>query len=139
MTTVQVVESVAASANEVWNHLSDFGGIKVGGPIEAFEIEGEGVGAVRTITMAGGQVIERLDVHDVDSFTFAYSIINEDNPLPVSNYSATVKITADGDNACMVDWSGNFEPKGADEETASKVVRGIYTGGIQGARKALAS
>jgi hypothetical protein len=138
MTTVQVVETVAASAGDVWNILSDFGGIKVGGAIEAFKIEGEGVGAVRTITTGGGQVIERLDVHDADSFTFAYSIINDDNPLPVSSYSATVKITPNGDNACSVDWSGTFEPKGADEETASKVVRGIYTGGIRGAQKALA-
>ncbi|MEM7018476.1 MAG: SRPBCC family protein [Pseudomonadota bacterium] len=137
MTTVQVVESVAASAKAVWDILSDFGGIKVGGPIEAFEIEGEGVGAVRTITMNGGKVIERLDVHDADALTFAYSITNEDNPLPVSNYSATVKITANGDNACTVDWSGTFEPKGADEETASKVVQGIYKGGIRGAQKTL--
>ena len=137
MTTVQVTESIAASANDVWNILSDFGGIKVGGPIEAFDIEGEGVGAVRTITTGGGQVIERLDVHDAEGLTFAYCIVNEDNPLPVSGYVATVKITADGDNACTVDWTGTFEPKGADEETASKVVRGIYTGAIQGARKAL--
>jgi len=139
MTTVQVVEAVAASADDVWNILSDFGGIKVGGPIEAFEIEGDGVGAVRTITMGGGQVIERLDVHDADARTFTYCITNDDNPLPVANYSATVKITADGDDACSVDWSGTFDPKGADEETASNVVRGIYTGGIQGARKALSA
>ena len=64
VTTVQVVENIAASAADVWQILADFGGVRVGGPITAFEIEGEGVGAVRTITMSGGQVIERLDVHD---------------------------------------------------------------------------
>ena len=137
MTTVQVVEEVAANANDVWQILSDFGGIKVGGAIEAFTIEGEGVGAVRTITMGGGQVIERLDVHDAALHTFAYSILNEDNPLPVSNYAAQVKITPAGDNACTVDWRGTFDAKGADEETASTVVRGIYTGAIKGACKAL--
>lgn len=137
MTTVQVVEDIEANAIDVWNILSDFGGIKVGGPIEAFEIEGEGVGAVRTITMGGGQVIERLDQFDEDTLTFAYCIVNEDNPLPVSNYSSIVKITADSDKSCTVDWTGTFEPKGVDEEAASKVVRGIYTGGIMGARKAL--
>ncbi len=100
-------------------------------------MEGEGVGAVRTITMGGGQVIERLDIHDATTHTFAYSILNEDNPLPVSNYSAKVQITPDGIDACSVDWTGTFDAKGADEETACQVVRGIYTGGIQGARKAL--
>ncbi len=135
MTTVQVVEQVAASADDVWNILSDFGGIKVGGPIESFEIEGEGVGAVRTIGMGGGQVIERLDIFDPDTRTFAYCILNEDCPLPVSGYSAKVVISED-EQGCTVDWTGEFEAKG-DEEAASKIVRGIYTGGIAGARKAL--
>jgi polyketide cyclase/dehydrase/lipid transport protein len=137
MTTVQVVEDVAASADAVWQILSDFGGIKVGGAIEAFKIEGEGVGAVRTITMGGGQVIERLDVHDGAAHTFAYSILNDDNPLPVKNYAAKVVITPTGDNTCTVDWRGTFDVKGTDEESACNVVRGIYTGGIKGARKAL--
>jgi hypothetical protein len=136
MTTVQVNEKVAASADAVWKRLGDFGGIKVGGPIEAFEIEGEGVGAVRTITMGGGKVIERLDVHDEASRTFAYSIVNDDNPLPVNGYSAKVVITEDDANNCTVDWTGNFNAEG-DEEAAIAVVRGIYTGGIAGARKAL--
>ena len=137
MTTVQVVEQVAASANGVWGILGDFGGVKVGGPVEAVEVEGEGVGAIRTITMNGAKIVERLEAHDEASLAFTYAIINEDHPLPVSNYSATVKITADGENACSVDWTRTFEPRGADEETASNLVRGIYAGGIEGARRAL--
>ncbi len=43
------------------------------------------------------------------------------------SYSATIKITDDGDGSCTVEWTGTFEPKGA----------GIYTGGIEGARKSL--
>jgi hypothetical protein len=68
---------------------------------------------------------------------FAYSIINDDCPLPVSGYSATVTITASGKGSCHVDWTGTFEPKGASEADASKVVEGIYRGGIAGARKAV--
>ncbi len=136
MTTVQVTEKLPAGAADVWNILSDFGGIRVGGPIEAFEIEGEGVGAVRTITMGGGRIVERLDVHDADALTFTYSITNDDPPIPVRNYSATVTITPDGDGACTVVWTGTFDPVG-DEEAATALVRGIYTGAIQGARSAL--
>ncbi len=137
MTTVQVIEKLNANAGDVFDILGDFGRIKVGGAITAFEIEGSGAGAVRTITTGGGQVIERLDEHDREALVFSYSILNDDNPLPVSNYSARVQITANGDNACTVDWSGTFEPKDADEESASKVVRGIYTRGIAGTREAL--
>ena len=136
MTTVNVVEQIAASADDVWAILSDFGGIKVGGPIQSFEIEGEGVGAVRTIGMSGGQVVERLDIFDPASRTFAYSILNEDCPLPVSAYSAKVVVSED-DQGCTVEWRGEFDVKGGDEEAACKVVRGIYAGGIAGARKSL--
>jgi len=138
MAKVEVIESVAASAKRVWDILGDFGGIRVGGPITDFSIEGSGVGAVRTITMGGARIVERLDVYDESTYTFAYSIINDDGPLPVSNYGSRVQITPNGDTACTVNWTGIFDPKGADEATASNVVRGIYTNGIARARAATA-
>jgi hypothetical protein len=90
---------------------------------------------IRTIGMGGGTVVERLDRHDANAMVFAYSIINDDCPLPVSGYSATVQITSKGADRCNVEWTGTFEPKGASEADASKVVSGIYTGGIARARK----
>lgn len=137
MTTVTVTEDIEGAAADVWTALSDFGGIKVGGPITSFEARGEGVGMVRTIGMGGGEVVERLDRHDADARVFAYSIVNDDCPLPVAGYSAEVTITDKGDGTCNVTWTGTFEPKGGSEAEASKVVEGIYRGGIAGARKAV--
>ncbi len=138
MTTVTVSEDINGKAADVWAALSDFGGIKVGGPVTSFSTQGKGVGMVRTIGLGGGTVVERLDRHDAGAMVFAYSITNEDCPLPVRGYSATVQITPKSSNACNVTWSGTFEPKGASEADASKVVEGIYRGGIAGARKAVA-
>jgi hypothetical protein len=135
VTTVEVVESVKADINAVWGILGNFGGLKVGGPITAFEITGEGVGAVRKITMGGADIVERLEAFNPEDFSFTYAIINEDCPLPVSNYSASVKITP-ADDGCTVEWTGTFDPKGP-EEAAMGVVRGIYEGAIGGAKKAL--
>jgi hypothetical protein len=137
MATVTVSEDIKGKAAAVWAALSDFGGIKVGGPITSFETKGEGVGMVRTIGMGGGKVVERLDRHDARAMVFAYSIINDDCPLPVKNYAATVTIKDKGDGTCNVNWTGKFEPKGAAEADASKIVEGIYRGGIAGARKAV--
>jgi len=137
MTTVTVSEDIKASADAVWTSMSDFSGIKVGGPITSFETRGSGVGMVRTIGMGGGTIVERLDRHDAAARVYAYSIVNEDSVLPVSGYSATVKITDKGDGTCNVSWSGTFEPKGVPEADAVKVVEGIYRGGIARARKAL--
>ncbi len=138
MTTTQVVETIAAPADAVWTALSDFAGIQVGGPIESFEIEGDGVGAVRTIGLANGVVIERLDNHDAAAGTFTYSILNDDSPLPVASYSATVNISDAGDGNTKIEWTGTYEPQGP-EEAAAAVVTGIYTGAIAQARNALTS
>ena len=137
MAEVKVVEKVGAAAADVWGVLGDFGGMKVGGPIESFEIDGKGVGAVRTIGLGGGVIIERLDRFEADLRVLTYSITNDDCPLPVSGYSATIQVTDDGDGSCTVDWTGTFEPRGAPEDQAMTVIRGIYTNGIQGARHAL--
>ena len=138
MTTVTVSEDINAAAAAVWGVLGDFGGgVKVGGPVTSVAIEGKGVGMVRTIGLGGGKIVERLDVHDAKAMALRYSITNADNPLPVSQYSATIKVTDKGAGKCNVTWAGTFQPKGASEADASKVVEGIYRGGISAARKAL--
>ena len=139
MATVKVSDTINAEAKAVWAILGDFAGIKVGGPITAFEIEGEGVGSVRTITMGGANIVERLEAFDDQAMSLKYAIINDDCPLPVSDYSATIDVQDNGDGTCHVDWEGTFEPKGAPEAQAAEIVKGIYAGGIAGAKQATAS
>lgn len=136
MAEAKVVKKINAAAQDVWGILSDFSGIKPGGPVEAVRYEGEGIGMIRYITMGGGEVVERLEVHDADQLIFTYAIINDDSPLPFRNYSATVKITDEGNGSCTVDWTGTFDPVG-DEEAAINTATGIYAGGIKGAKLAL--
>jgi hypothetical protein len=137
MTTVTVSEDINGKAAAVWAVMGDFGGLKVGGPITSFSTQGKGVGMVRTIGMGGGAVVERLDEFDAAKMVYTYSITNEDCLLPVSGYSATVQITAKGADKCNVTWTGTFRPRGASEADASKVVEGIYKGGIANARRAV--
>ncbi|MEM9623237.1 MAG: SRPBCC family protein [Pseudomonadota bacterium] len=133
----KVVKKINASADDLWQVLSNFSSIQPGGPIEAVTYEGEGVGMIRNITMGGGTVVERLDIHDSAARTFAYSIINDDSPLPFSDYSATVQISDDGDGTSTVDWTGTFVPRGVPEEQAINTATGIYAGAIKGAKLAL--
>ncbi len=137
MSEAKVVKTIKASADAVWEQLSDFGGIKPGGAIETVSVEGEGIGMVRTMNLSTGRVVERLDKHDSSNRTFTYVIINEDSPLPFSDYSATVVITDNGDGSSTVSWTGTFEPRGVDEAQAINVATAIYAGAIKGARIAL--
>ena len=137
MAEAKVVKTINAPADALWDQLSNFSSIKAGGPIESISYEGEGVGMVRTIGMSGGFVVERLEAHDSVARTFTYAIINEDCPLPFSNYSATVNVTDNGDGTSTVDWTGTFDARDADEEQAINTATGIYAGAIKGARIAL--
>ena len=137
MSEAKVVKVVKASADDVWEQLGDFTGIEAGGGIDSVAFEGEGVGMTRTIVMGGKPVVERLEVHNSDERTFTYAIINEDSPLPFSDYSATVRIIDNGDGTSTVDWVGTFEPRGMAEADAINMATGIYAGAIKRARIAL--
>jgi hypothetical protein len=137
LSEAKVVKKIGAPADAVWAQLGNFAGIQAGGGIDSVSYEGEGVGMTRTIVMGGRPIVERLEVHDADARTFTYAIINEDSPLPFSNYSATVRIEDNGDDTCTVDWTGTFEPSGVPEADAINMATGIYAGAIKQARIAL--
>ncbi|MFQ5698564.1 MAG: SRPBCC family protein [Myxococcota bacterium] len=139
MAEVKVVENVNCSASEVWELIRDFGAIQkwAGAGIQSCTVEGQGVGAVRTIRVPGGaEIRERLEAQDDAGRSFSYSIVGE-SPLPLRDYLSTLRVNEVGDGRCEIDWSSRFEPVGASEEQARGIVEGIYTGGIAGIRKTL--
>ena len=138
MAEVIVRRKVAAPADAAWKVLSDFAGVADLSPaIESCSVEGEGVGAVRTLGMPGGLSLqERLEAHDETARSFSYSIIGN-HPLPFTDYRSTVTIEPQGGDACIVDWRGRFEPKGDDAAGPEGIVRGIYDGGLKALGKKL--
>jgi hypothetical protein len=139
MAEVKVEESVEAPASAVWELASDFGGVdKWAGPaILGCSVEGEGIGAVRTLSLPGGATLqEKLESFDEAARTLSYSIVDP-SPLPLRGYLSTLHVAEDGPQRCRVEWSGRMEPAGASEEQVTGMIRGIYTGGIAGIRKAL--
>jgi hypothetical protein len=139
MSEAKVVKQIGASADAAWEQLGNFASIEAGGGIDSVSYEGEGVGMTRTIILGGRPIVERLEAHDPAARTFTYAIINDDGPLPFSDYSATVRIDDNGDGTCTVDWTGTFEPRGVEEAEAVNVATGIYAGAIKRAAEALGS
>jgi hypothetical protein len=136
---VKVSDEIAASADAVWRVVRDFGGLTRWSPgIEKCEVEGDGVGAVRTLSMPGGLALqERLEAFDDAGRSFSYSIV-EPTPLPLSGYLSTLRVTPLGDDRCRVDWEGRFtSAEGTPEDQARGMVQGIYTGGIKALQKHL--
>ena len=137
MAEAKVVEQIAAPVARVFEELGNFRGIKPGGGIERVDYEGEGVGMTRSIHLANGTIVERLESYDAEARTWTYAIVNDDGPLPFANYAATVTLTDNGDGTTTVDWTGRFEPRGLEESKAVALASSIYVNAIGGARAAL--
>ncbi|UCE84845.1 MAG: SRPBCC family protein [Deltaproteobacteria bacterium] len=138
MGKVEVVEEIAAPAAKVWELIREFGAVdRWAAGVESCSVEGEGVGAVRTLGMAGGLSLqEKLESFDDAGRSFGYAIVG-DNPLPFRNYHSVVTVEEKGADRCTYTWTGTFEAEPATEAQASGIIRSIYTGGIQSLRKAL--
>ena len=136
MAVVIETGSFAVPAEKLWELVSDFGGVaKYMDGIDACVVEGEGIGALRKIPVGDDHVVESLDALDPDDFALTYSIVS--GPMPFKDYSATMVITRESDDACVLTWTGTFEPNGIPEEKAERIASGIYRGGLDGYRKAL--
>lgn len=129
MTSVREEGELGAGIDEVWKLVGDFGGFvaAMGVPVE---VSGEGIGATRTIALGDAPTIERLEELDHDAKRLVYSLL--EGPLPLSNYVATMQLSAIDDGRTRIDWSSTFEPAGMSEADAIAAVRGIYKGGIAG-------
>jgi hypothetical protein len=139
MAKVHVHDSFNAPADAVWSYFRDFGGVmKFAGPmVKSCTMEGEGIGAVRTIALAQGNPLrERLVQFDDEARSFSYAIIGACD-LPIQDYVGSVKIKAAGASRSTIDWIGTFDPKGAPEAAAKQIVEGIYKGGIAAIKTAV--
>ena len=121
-----------ASADQVWKLIGGFNALPDWHPaIEKSELTEEG--QTRTLSLAGGgKFIEKLEKVDDGARTYTYSII--DSPLPVSNYTATIKVSGEGDNS-TIEWSSEYEAAGASNDEALKAIEGIYQAGFDNLKK----
>ncbi len=136
MSKVSMSTRINASADQVWKVLRDFNGIPVF--IDAFSkstMEGTGVGALRTLTLKSGgpPIVEKLEKFDEQAKTLSYSIVT--SPLPLKDYFSTMEVIDLGPGQCEVKWYSTFQPKGAPEAEAVKIVEGVYSGGFEGLKK----
>jgi hypothetical protein len=134
MSKVSMSLDLGVPADKVWDLIGGFNALPDWHPaVEKSEIEGEGKGSVRTLHLAGGGTItERLEQLDDAGKVYSYSILS--SPLPVANYTGTIRLE-DGPSGCKVTWESNFEPAGAPEGDAVQVIQGIYQAGFDNLRK----
>lgn len=132
MARVSVTKTIAAPAAEVWATVSEWGGthkwIPGVGPVT---VAGEGPGATRSAdldpaTGFTGRITERLDAFDAAAMHFEYRVIG-DNPIPVEDYVASMRVEDLGDGTCSVTWNSTWVANGGlTEDELVQAFEGLY-------------
>ncbi len=132
MANVSMKTTLPVDAKQVWEAIGNFNALPSWHPaIESSELEDGG--AVRRLTvMGGGEIVEKLVARDDEELTYTYSVVS--SPLPVINFSATLKVTPNESGGADVEWSGEFEPAQGVPD-AAKAVQDSYQAGIENLKK----
>jgi hypothetical protein len=120
--------TVSLPRARVFARLADFGGVAKLAPddVESVELEGDGIGSVRTVRVKGvpGAIRERFEAA-IDQRMMSYSIVNE-APLPFEHYHAVVELLDAPDGGCTIRWASNWIAKGASDDDVRALVIGLY-------------
>lgn len=130
MVSVSFTREIQTPAADVWALISDFNGLPKFIPaITKSTMEGEGVGALRTLTMPdGNSIVERLEKLDNDKMILSYSITEGGMG---DDYLATLSVKTLTDETCEAGWAGSVTPTELDDETCKKTLTAMYTGGLK--------
>lgn len=136
--------TINASADAVWARIKNFDALKDWHPAvaESPADKGNTEGSVRTIKLkGGGALIETLESYDDAGKKYSYRA-KDGGALPVTNYTSTIRVTAEG-NTAVVEWRGAFyrgypnndPPPDKNDEAAVTAVTGVYKSGLDNLKK----
>ena len=123
MTQVSSTIMIHASADAIWRLISDFGaaGQYLAGVVDC-TVEGEGVGAQRTLTSADGSaIVERLEVLDAVSQRLSYALLTD---TPFGNCLTIIAVRDLGLYQAELAWMATFQPDGLPETEAVALLEG---------------
>jgi mxaD protein len=148
--TLRVVETVEVKAplEKVWATVRDFDSLHKWHPGIASDELVSGAngksGSVRKLTIKDGPAFtERLLGYDEAHHSYHYMIV--ESPLPVAHYSSTISVRPGHGGMTKVIWSGSFKrknpsdnpPEAESDAGVTKLIKGVYRGGLDNLKKML--
>ncbi len=139
MTKQPITKKLNVSAEAAWQAIRQIGRLEVWFPIiETCVVAGEGVGAVRLMTLAGGGEIKDT-IEEIDDIQMRLVYLRPTSPFPVSHYRGTVEVFKSYDGLAVLVWTIDFESRPEDADAVSELVRGAISAGIDGMEKDLSA
>lgn len=126
---IDVIQAMPVSADKVWQRIRDFGDLSWLPGVSACDVDGNGLGAIRTVSVGDGPPVqERLEAHDDETRQFSYSIISAPGLDAQASFHASVSVTPTEDG-CEVRWQAGFNREAFPPEVAEKLTQraeGMY-------------
>jgi mxaD protein len=148
--TLKVVKTadIQAPVEKVWNAIKDFDSLNKWHPTfvkdEIVKGDNNKPGAVRKLTIKDGpSFTEELLAFDEATHSYRYRII--ESPLPLRDYVSHISVKPGPKGGSHVTWSGTFKrkstadspPEAENDDAATKLITGVYEGGLANLKKML--
>ncbi|KRQ10384.1 polyketide cyclase [Bradyrhizobium manausense] len=128
--TISRSVDVKAPARDVWSLIGPFCAIKDWLPPVGQCIEDGKAPSTRILVTKDGKAafVETQVARNEAEYSYSYKFLT--SPLPVSNYTATIKVTAKANGASTITWNGSYTPAPRQEKAASEALLGVYEAGL---------
>jgi hypothetical protein len=128
--TISRSADVKASASAVWSVIGPFCAIKNWLPPVGECIEDGKAPPTRVLVTKDSKAafVETQIARNDNEHSYSYAFLS--SPLPVSNYKATIKVTANRDGSSTITWSGSYTPDQGKEKAASEALISVYEAGL---------
>lgn len=140
-TQVGVKKTIGASSDEVWKAIRGIGGLDRWFPIiESCHVAGDGVGAIRTLTLAGGgEIVDVIEAIDDSRRRLCYR--RTKHPFPVRQYRGVVEAQPEGEGtnavSCTVSWTVTIDVEDTDRDAVTTLLRQALSDGLDGLAREL--
>ena len=110
-------------ADAIWQVISDFGAAcKYLVMVIGCTVEGQGIGALRTLTSADGStIVERLESLDAAARRLSYALLTD---TPFRDCVTTMAVRDLGPHLAELAWSASFQPDGLPASEAVALLEG---------------
>jgi hypothetical protein len=128
---------VAGSPDAVWAAIGSFCAIADWHPaIASCGLDGKSPPTRRLETKDHATFVELQTARNDARRFYSYRFVS--SPLPVSDYSSTLKVTPKGPGVSTVTWSGGYNVRADQAQQARAALVGIYESGLQAIQAKLA-
>lgn len=129
---ISVTQLINADNERVWTAISGIGGLDRWFPVIAgCTLEGQGVGAMRTLTLADGKLMKDV-VEEIDQATKRFRYQRIESPFAVDDYHGIVEIRSADNHKTEVIWTVELTSQSTVPDELAAFISQALTDGIRG-------